>query len=276
MEISRHIFFDGSDAPELLAYLRASGIPHISSPIVVFDILESSPHWPEIQRMVEAPNITALTDTIFSKQELSSASWLQMRSKWNNGYPQPEDAFRYQDITYAPNSYCPVCNSGLRQVAPFRLRATPKWGKRHFMSLNWVPDELFVDDIARNILDDKQYTGIHFSEVHNKSGTVTLPGVFQLCVEAITQPGFIEGRDDLHEVTVCSVCGRKRMHPNGRGMHAFCTEAFENMPDVCKSMEYFGWGHGSDRLIFVRQSVYRTIMDNHIGNSLVFEPILLV
>lgn len=48
------------------------------------------------------------------------------------------------------------------------------------------------------------------------------------------------------------------------------------MPDICRTHEDWGWGKGADRLILISQRMYRTIVDNRLDRSLVFEPIQLI
>ncbi len=265
------------NAGNLIAYLEINNIPYKRGEVIsTIDIFDSDPNWPKINTIATSLGIPVFSETSFSKQELLSAQWLRVRSKWHNGYPLPEGAFAYRNITYAPDSYCVECGCGLRQVAPFRMKGAPKWGTRHFMSLNWITDELFVDDLAKNILTQEGLTGFHFMPTHNRQGIVELPDIHQLVIEEVTVSGFIEGREDLRETLVCPICGCKKQHPNGIGMHAFRKEIFEGMPDICKCGDYFGWGKAGDRLILVRQEFYRAIIENHLERCLVFEPIELI
>lgn len=277
MEINKHIFFGKDKAPELVEYLQQNNIPYENTNgLLTLDILQSNPHWQTIYSIVEDKKISCLSETSFSKKELSDASWLRVRSQWRNGYPQPEGNFGYQRITYSEDQYCNECGSGLRQVDAFRLKTLPKWGNRHFMMLNWVFDELFVNDTAKNTLIENGFTGFQFSSVHNKNGKSVLPGVHQLLIEFLSDPGFIEGQPDVRNVVICPICGTPKYHPSGIGMHSFRKDALLNMPDICKTSEIFGWGKSASRLILVRQSVYRSIIDNHLDRGLVFAPIDLV
>ncbi len=277
MEINKHICFGNSKESPLLDFLQKNNIPYEDvGSFYVFDIFESSPHWPEIEKIVTDFGIFYNSDTRFTKKELAAAQWLKVRSIWHNGYPQPVGAFEYRRITYTEENYCPECGRGLRQVAPFRLSAAPKWGRRHIFSLNWVPEELFVDDIARNILEASDHTGFHFDCVHNKNGKIIYPEVHQLRIEKSAKSGIVEGERNLREVLICPYCGGKRYHCNGIGMDTYRKEAFDGMPDICWSAEYFGWGKGSDRHILINQSFYQTLIQNHLDRSLEFQPLNLI
>ena len=50
--------------------------------------------------------------TEFTKQEIAQADWLNMHSEWHHGYPQPEDAFGYNGLTYDIAAACPECSVG--------------------------------------------------------------------------------------------------------------------------------------------------------------------
>ena len=274
MVINKHIFFDQAKTPELADYLQQNNILHKNlNGLITFDIIHSDPHWPVINVIIERNHISCISETSFSKKELSSAEWLTVRSQWRNGYPQPEGNFGYQRITYCDDQYCAACGSGLRQVDSFRMKATPKWGSRHFMMLNWVFDELFMDDDAKGVLTDAGFSGIRFMEVKNKNGSAVLPGVNQLIIETRSFPGFVTGRPDVRNIAVCRVCGIPKYHPSGIGMHAFRKEALNDMPDICKTAEIFDWGKSASRRILIRQNVYRAIMENHLERGLVFAPI---
>lgn len=277
MEINKHIFFGKDKAPELVEYLQQNGIPYKdTNGLIIFDILQSDQHWRTVCGIVENRKISYLSETLFSKQELSDASWLTVRSQWRNGYPQPESNFAYQRITYSTDHYCNECGSGLQQVDSFRMKSAPKWGNKHFMMLNWVYDELFLDDAAKNMLIENGFTGFHFSNVHSKNGKSVLSGVHQLVIDSKSNPGFIEGNPDVRNIVMCPVCGIQKYHPSGIGMHSFRKDALLDMPDICKTYEVFGWRKSSDHLILVRQNVYRSIMDNRLDRGLVFSPVELI
>lgn len=279
MRVSRHVCFRVRMHPAMALYVLRSDIAFEQvddSDFIVFDIFEDDPHWPSIQALLEAVGDRAIATTVFTKQELRDAEWLRVRSKWHNGYPQPESAFGYREITYDPARFCRECGAGLVQKDAFRLTKAPKWGTRHFFSLNWVFDELFVDDTARNILESSGLTGFRFLPAKNKRGTEDLPGVHQLFTEAETKPGVVTGGRDIDEVYTCAVCGRTKYQPTGIGMHSFRREALDGMPDICRTHEDWGSGHGADRLILISQRMYRLIVDNHLERSLVFEPIQLI
>jgi hypothetical protein len=73
----------------------------------------------------------------------TSGQCLVMSPSWHWGYPQPQDPEGYLRATYDLTEYCP-CGIGARQIAPFRIKRAPTWGRRSILQLNWVFDEFFV------------------------------------------------------------------------------------------------------------------------------------
>lgn len=276
MEISKHIGFTKADIPELLDYLKSNNIPYEEVfHCCIFDIYESNLHWPCIRELIGQKNVTCISETKFSKKELNSAQWLQVRSKWRNGYPQPESDFSYEGITYSVQKHCCECGVGLHQIDSFRIRKTPNWGRRHFMMLNWISDELFVDDSTKEVLCNAKITGVQYQNVRNAQGKEVLPNVNQLIIPTVLHEGLIANRTSIDKIFKCPYCSRLKYHPTGIGMTAFQKQIFDGAPDVVKTSEYFGWGHGASRLIIVSQRFYQVVSKNKLDRSLVFEPIEL-
>ncbi len=279
MEINKHVCFRCEDAPELVKYVLNNHISSvdIDETFCAFDIYESSPHWEYISSVLQAKKISVCySETHFSKEELNAAKWLQVRSQWRNGYPQPQAGFEYENITYTRKDHCEECGTGLKQVDSFRIKKAPNWGKRHFMMLNWVEDELFVSTVAKEILQREGYASISFREVKNRNGREVLQDIYQLVISATIAPGIIDNQSCFRDIHICPKCGNKRYHPNGIGMYKFRKEVFENAPDIVKTTDETGWGKGSSPLIIFSQRVYQTIVENHLDRGLVFEPIELV
>ena len=277
MEICKHICFHKEEVPELCDYLRDNHIPFKEVSIVCsFDIFISNPHWEFISNYVQTHKLFCSSETLFSDDELRSAAWMTVRSQWRRGYPQPESNFQYETITYSREHWCSECSSGLVQIAPFRMLKPPKWGKRHFMELNWVGDEIFVDAIAKKVLQDVGITGMSFCEVRSKNGKEVLEGIEQLVVSSILEKGMIKDRSSIRDYSVCPQCNTKKYVPSGSGMLAFKKEIFEHSPDIVKTAEVFGDGHYIARIVLINQKVYRAIVDNHLERGLVFEPIELL
>ena len=277
MLVTHHICFSKIKSSTLLAYLVKNAIPFKdTNGLITFDICQDSIHWPVIERFTKISKVTVLSETKFSTTELKAAEWLSIRSQWRYGYPQPEGQFRYLEITYDGKSYCKECGSGLVQVNPFRMKNTPKWGNRHFMMLNWVNDELFVDDTVRNLFLTSRVSGCDFTSVCNSKGTAELLGCYQLSVLKKADLGFVANQISVQNEYTCPACGCMKYHPSGIGKYHFPKGVLDDMPDICKTAEYFGWGKGADSLILIRQKVYQLLVDNQLDRGLIFTPIEIV
>ena len=277
MRVNKHIFFDPNTVPGLEDYLASNMIPYESMDAgIVFDIADDSEFWSAISALTAEHSIVCTSETTFTDQEKSEADWLLVRSKWKNGYPQPESSFSYRNITYTAERFCSVCGIGLRQIEAFRMKASPKWGGRHFMMLNWIDDELFIDETAMSILQNSGLTGFAFLPVKDKNGAKPLPNVYQLIIEQEAGPGLMTDGTDIDDVCMCKSCGRLKYHPTGIGMHRFSGEALRSLPDISYTHEFFGWGQGASKRILIRQSMYRCLVEHHLDRSLVFEPITVI
>lgn len=271
MEIKHHLAFRADKHPELVAHLNRTFAKWKHGEIIsTFDVLESDFRWDFIGPYCAEHGIPALAETIFTREELTSAPWLQVRSNWHWSYPQPEDGYR--DVTYVPG-FCSHCGCGKTQTAPFRMRSAPKWGKRHFLSLNWVYDELFADDAAAAALAK---LGITTGAVQNKTGKADLTGVHQVMIPELLPPAFLPDDRSVRKTTLCPACGATKYVTSGMGMLRFRREALESAPHIAKTAEVFGDGALACRFLLVSQEVYRLLTAEKLDNGLVFAPIELI
>lgn len=276
MVVNKHINFLIANNPELFAYLDAHHIPYkevLHS--CVFDISESDPHWEQISLLLQRSRFVCISDTYYTKQELSEAAWLTMRSLWRCGYPQPEDGPGYESVTYSMDGYCSSCGSGLVQNSEFRIKKPPKWGKRHFMMLNWVGDEIFVDDITKTLLSQSGLTGFSFRDVYDKKGANAFEDISQLYIENLLPDGLSTDSRYIDQVNRCPVCGIAKYHSTGIGSLAFREEIFDKAPDIVRTSEIFGWEHWTQREIIVSQRFYQFVIANNLGSALEFKPMYL-
>jgi len=274
MRIKKRIVLPENEGSELVAFLLNNGIPFDKGDLIsVLEIYDDDPAWPVIDAYVKKNDLLCLSETHFTKSELENADWLRVRSKWRNGYPQPENAFEYETITYTRTNHCQECGCGLQQIQPFRIKKEPKWGNRHFMMLNWVEDELFVSALAKDLLERSKLCGFCFSEVNDKKGSAQIPGIYQLVITHYLDKGLNPNASSIDTVHRCPSCGVKKYHPTGIGMLKFKKSIFDNAPDIVKTSEVFGWGKSAPHEILIRNSMYRFIVENHLDRGLVFEPI---
>lgn len=182
MNITHRLTFRADEHPELVAHLNRTFAKWNRGRVFsTLDISESDFRWAFLGPCCAEHGLSAQPQTTVVKEELFSAPWLQVRSNWHWSYPQPGDW--YQTATYAP-APCPSCGAGREKIAPFRMKTSPKWDKRHFLSLNWVHGELFTDDTAAAL-------GIPIREVLPKTGETPLPGVHQIRIPSILPSGLL-------------------------------------------------------------------------------------
>ena len=277
MEIWNHICFRNDSHPLIYQYIKETEIEcDEEDGTCTIDISESDPRWEKLSDLMKIDKTFCLSETKFSKEELSSAEWLTVRSKWYYDYPQPETG--YKEITYTKENLCSCsdCGIALCQKDLFRFKRTPKWGKRNFCMTNWVFDELFVSPKAKEALESGDLQGFSFLNVRNKSGKEILNDVYQLCIPYVLPSGIADFTSRIDEVFICPVCRKQKLRPNGRGQFVFYRKAFTDAPDFVKSSEWFGGGAGASREILVSQRAYHFIKENKLDSSLVFEPVMLV
>jgi hypothetical protein len=214
-----------------------------------FDVAEDHPHWSEVARLIKKFDAADIPLTKFTDEELASAQFLGFGA-WHHGYPMPDDDFGYLDITYDPKKGCRECNVGLKQIAPFRMRREPVWGRRSFMQLIWVYDEFFVTpDVWKAIF--KPF-GIECRPVvKNKTGAV-LETVVQLEIPEIVNLHLAKN----YPYEICPICSRKKYHPGIPGF--FPAPSLTDLP-IFKSEQYFGSGGSAHKAVLVSNALYRSI-----------------
>ena len=80
MKIRKHTAFREDENVELVSYLNENHIAYDKGIIIsALDIFDDDPHWPYIDAYVRNKKLVCLSETIFSKNELSAAQWLTVR-----------------------------------------------------------------------------------------------------------------------------------------------------------------------------------------------------
>ena len=97
MQIVHHFGLSASEADQ--RQLAAFGI-RVHTGTAWFEVVETDPSWPAVQRWARARRLVDVSFTKFSTSEIAAASWLALTSEWHHGYPQPEDDFGYLQATY--------------------------------------------------------------------------------------------------------------------------------------------------------------------------------
>lgn len=211
--------------------------------IVTFEVDESHSNWNAVKEWIGRSGAVDVVSTNFSKSEIAAAAWLELQPDWHWSYPQPED--EYQRATYDLSEYCELCGIGLRQIAPFRMRGEPKWGRRSILQLNWVFDEYFVTpELGRDIFEPWGISSAPVTDTRGKE----LKTVVQLEVNqrvAIVTEG-LEGE-------TCRRCGRTKYLPVTRGRFPSLVE----MPSgsAVRTTAYFGSGASAHAAVLLSQGL---------------------
>jgi hypothetical protein len=262
--------------------------------ISVLNVTEDQPEWPEVERLVAKyrPGNHSVTN-LFTKVELDTAEWLQLNARGHHCYPQPEEDFGYQEVTYNVSNYCRHCGIGGVQEAPFRLRAEFKASHSQILQLNWVFDEFFLRDEAREGLRSAAITGIDYMAPLLHQSDRRVERVVQMFVRTKLPPaldpiGFQPvtckpQNEEWHamqrlrpsEPEKLLYCGRVKYQYAHKGPYRFDKKAFAEAPDVVKSDEWFGSGASAHRLVIVSQGFRQAVVKAK-WHGVSFEPIELV
>lgn len=240
----------GNGSVETSATLAAIGFSVAPTGYFGFWIDEADPRWPAVDdwRRRDGQVVPPIARTIFTKGELNGATWLRLEPEWHWGFPQPEDGFGYRDVTYDRSNFCGTCGIGLKQVAPFRMKSEPKWGKRNILQLNWVFDEYFVTpELWRTVFKP---LGVQAGEVLSKKGQ-TLETVVQLVVDQ-------EVDVDTKALTTdgpptCDTCGRTKYNWVSRGFDVSPLGA--PTAAIVRSKQWFGSGAAAYNSILITQQL---------------------
>lgn len=240
-----------ASSSEIRAELARMGIVVGASGLVSFELDESHESWPKLQHWIAARKPVDIVKTRFSKQELTGAAWLELVPDWHHGYPQPkEDVFGYREATYDLSNYCSQCGVGLKQKAPFQMKAEPKWGRNRILQLNWVFDEYFVTpEVWASIFEPRD---IGCRPVLNTKGA-ELKSVLQLVVSDevdINTDGLAQEK--------CTSCGRVKYLPITRGKFPSLTS--EPTGQMVKTRQYFGSGASANKRVLISQDIAQALL----------------
>ena len=253
MKLFHQISFNSSRAFKTELAAMGFDVDVAADGVEVLRVDEADPRWPALEAWANRHNATHYVGAEFDQGEIERAKWVQLRPAWHHGYPQPESAFGYRAVTYDLCDYCEACGTGLRQKAPFRMRAEPKWGKRGVMQLNWVFDEFFVrPDIYETLFEP---LGVGSLPVMTTKGA-TLKSVVQLEIRDVVpiDTNGLEGE-------TCSQCGRVKYVPHTRG--PFPRLLSDAPGALAKSDAYFGSGALASKAVIASSSVVAAVLANN-------------
>lgn len=244
--------------------LRRLGI-EVEQGFATFEIDESNISWPELEPKLSVWQAVDVVTTTFTAGELKKAPSLRMAPSWHHGYPQPENDFGFLAETYDLTDYCAECGVGKHQIAPFRMKGEPKWGKRHILQLNWVFDEFFVlPEVWERAF---QPFGIGCRPVVDFRSGQNLQTVVQIDNTAIATSKLRIAENQPAEA--CTSCDRRKYLPISKGpFPSFVEEPTEPM---LKTQEYFGSGASAWRAVIVSSALFQVVKEQKL-NGVDFIP----
>ncbi|MBL8215031.1 MAG: hypothetical protein JNK87_30210 [Bryobacterales bacterium] len=171
---------------------------------------------------------------------------LLMEPDWHHGYPEPSAGFGYIQQTFDMQTYCP-CGLGKRQVAPFRMKREPRWGRRSILQLHWEFETFFVTPAAWERCF--RPFGVEKMPVLNHRTGEELASVVQLRIPEETE-AHVEGL----RFRACERCGRRKYMP----IDGCRFPGPKQVPaPLFHSIERFN--DGAFRLVYVRMDLYGAI-----------------
>lgn len=247
-----------------------------------FFIYEDNPRFSIIKEKLRQFEIEPQIGTVYEKDDETNANWFYI-TLGGYQYPQPEDGFAYRQATFNLNNYCVNCGIGKYQNAPFRLRSMPRQHSQ-FWGLHWEHDAIFVRKEARFLLESENVKGISFSRpVLDKNGQA-VEDLWQMHIQTELGAGvdkynllietceYVEDKETPEGIKLVHYCGRMKYNFPIRGGITINESAFQNMPDIVRSHEWFGSGGTAFQLPIVSKRVKQIIEKNKL-RGLAFTPI---
>jgi len=265
MNIIHHISFN-SKKRHIYKYFDKLGIKMEAGTVSVFNIGENDKEWDNVRNFINFHS-TDISDfqvkTEFTKKEVDGADFFAISPKWHFEYPQPEDDFEYELITYDPTMVCSKCGAKFKQIAPFSIKRSPKWGKRNIVQLNWVFDVYFISGSLKAQLEN-ECNELNFMNVNKYKTKEYFDDIFQLDINQTVDL-------DMSSVTtykLCDACKQKKYLPHTRG---FFPSPVNGDFTIAYSTQYFGNVYEARHAVLINKKIYNLF--NKIGvNGIYYTP----
>ena len=248
MDVEHHLTFHANEATR--ERLRLVGFT-ASLGLNTLVVREGDPRWAALSSLLGSLDAVETRSARFSRRELDCAQLLGLSPDWHHGYPQPEADFGYRSATYDLSAYCLACGGGADQIAPFRMRSEPRWGRRSILQLNWIFGEYFVTPH----LWERVFMpiGVNAREVLSARSLKPLATVLQLVIQATCDLA-----TDGLAFEDCTVCRRRRYLP----IQGDYLPAVTNIDsELAKSRQSFGSGASNWKRIICNQHLRRTLLE---------------
>ena len=213
---------------------------------------------------------------LFGKEEMEVADFFHMVSRAQWGYPEPQED--YGRKSFDKSTACRMCGTGAKQVRPFSLRGTPRFGRGDIVSLFWVY-EYIVTEHLKKIVEGAGLTGAEFWPVmafSERGKEQPLKGTYQLYITSVLRPMSPEMRYPAVRLPRgIQPCECERI---GRNLPIeplrYRRSDLANAKDFNKSSEWLGGGLDTAQMKIVSRRVYDLFIKNKF-RGVDFEPIVL-
>jgi hypothetical protein len=261
---------------KVITLLNDLGIKYTTnSMIYTFKIFEDDLNFEKLKKFIDKKIISDFSGNAkyyYTSDEINSTEWFVIRSTHHWSYPQPEN--NYNNIIYDNSNYCTGCGSGLIQKDIFQMKKEPSWGKRNFIHLHWVMDELFINSRILNNFKSQNFTGIEIENVNFYKKNIVLNTVKHLKICNILEKSFFI--ENPEKIITCEKCNKTKYVLGWGGFYKFNKTILNNNNcDFIKSHEIFGDGLMASRYIIASKKVLNYFILNKI-DEIEFKPIVLI
>ncbi len=269
MEIIHHIGFnslssiDLSNAiSELNIKSEVVNLPKDGGMIISFDISESDTLWASVFELLkkykgfEIYRGNDIFDTIFSDQEIRNAEWLRLIPTFDQGYPQPEGNWPFEQFSLV--EVCPSCGI-YKQDNPLRMKKEPSLSGNSFMSFIGK-GEIFATKEVFSRFQENQAKGYESWDVIIHKTEKPSEKVHQIFVLEEATPGLLY-TEEMRKVG-CQKCGTVKYYPHRNGIMYLKRESLISDMDFVRTSEWFGIGLNAYQGILVSNRIAQLILDN--------------
>ena len=247
-------FWVDKDAQNMIKELKNFGMIFKKDDFKVIEFSDDQQDCELLKAIFKKYDIDLDKRSIFSDEDKINSDYLMTQATWHYGYPQPEDY--YLEACYDLLNYCSECGIGKQQINPLRFSKEPKWGRRHFLQLNWILDEYFVPPQVYNSWFKNLNIG--FKNVINHKSNIILENTYQLDIPTVECDLLV----DSFVLDVCKKCFRKKYRPIFVGKYPALKQKTQ-LP-IFKSKEFFGSGARAYNLIYINNYLYKKMIDKKI------------
>lgn len=251
--------------------------------ILEFFLYEDNPMFSMMKERLQQFEIKPQIGTVYEEEDLTKANWFYIAAAGYQ-YPQPENEFGYRRATFNLNNFCENCGIGKHQNAPFRLKTMPKQYNSQFWGLHWEHDAIFVRNETRSLLDAENIKGISFSRPVLNKNDQEVKDLWQMHIQTELEAGldshnllteiceYADHKESREDIKLVHYCGRIKYNFPHRGGITINELAFQNMPDIVRSHEWFGSGGMALQLPIASKRVKEIVEKNKL-RGLTFIPI---